>query len=62
MSDNQQLNSQSFEVFVSIKDMNQQYYLLKIVKRNYHVYYIPPDLGIHYDLHEIFVKFLIEST
>ena len=35
MSDNQKSNSQSFEVYVTIKDGDQQYYLLKIVKRNY---------------------------
>lgn len=51
-SHNKEHHSNTFDVYVSIKDGNQQYYLLKIVKRNYDVYCIPPNLGIHYTLHE----------
>jgi hypothetical protein len=42
----------TFEVYISIKDGSLQYYLLKVVKRNFDVYCIPPNLGIHYTLHE----------
>ena len=34
-----------------IKDGNDQYYLLKVVRRGFDVYCIPPHLGAHYSLH-----------
>jgi hypothetical protein len=40
------------KIFVVIKDSTNQYYLLKVVKRDLDVYCIPPNLGIHYSLHE----------
>lgn len=35
-----------------IKDGNDQYYLLKMVRHGFDVYCIPPYLGVHYSLHE----------
>ena len=35
-----------------IKDGNNQYYLLKVVRHGFDVYCIPPHLGVHYSLHE----------
>ena len=35
-----------------IKDGTDRYYLLKVVRRGFDVYCIPPDLGVHYSLHE----------
>ena len=35
-----------------IKDGTHQYYLLKVVRRGFDVYCIPPHLGVHYSLHE----------
>jgi hypothetical protein len=40
------------EVFIVIKDGTDRYYLLKVVRRGFDVYCIPPDLGVHYSLHE----------
>ncbi len=40
------------EVFVVIKDSAFRYYLLKIVRRGFDVYCVPPHLGVHYSLHE----------
>ncbi len=40
------------EIFIVIKDGIHQYYLLKVVRRDFDVYCIPPDLGVHYSLHE----------
>jgi len=40
------------EVFIVIKDGTHRYYLLKVVKRGFDVYCIPPHLGVHYSLHE----------
>ena len=39
------------EVFIVIKDGNDQYYLLKVVRHGFDVYCIPPHLGVHYSLH-----------
>ena len=35
-----------------IKDGNDQYYLQKVVRHGFDVYCIPPNLGVHYSLHE----------
>jgi len=40
------------EIFIVIKDSIHRYYLLKVVRRGFDVYCIPPDLGVHYSLHE----------
>ena len=40
------------EVFIVIKDGTHRYYLLKVVRRGFDVYCIPPHLGVHYSLHE----------
>jgi len=40
------------EIFIVIKDGIHRYYLLKVVRRGFDVYCIPPDLGVHYSLHE----------
>jgi len=40
------------EIFIVIKDSINRYYLLKVVRRGFDVYCIPPDLGVHYSLHE----------
>jgi len=39
-------------VFIVIKDGTHRYYLLKVVRRGFDVYCIPPHLGVHYSLHE----------
>lgn len=40
------------KVFIVIKDGTHRYYLLKVVRRGFDVYCIPPCLGAHYSLHE----------
>jgi len=40
------------EIFIVIKDGTDRYYLLKVVRRGFDVYCIPPHLGLHYSLHE----------
>ena len=40
------------EIFIVIKDNTDWYYLLKVIRRGFDVYCIPPHLGIHYSLHE----------
>ncbi len=40
------------EIFVAIKEDTQRYYLLKVVRRDFDVYCIPPNLGVHFTLHE----------
>ena len=40
------------EIFIIIREDNRQYYLLKVVRREFDVYCIPPHLGMHYTLHE----------
>jgi len=40
------------EVFIVIKDGTDQYYFLKVMRRGFDVYCIPPHLGVHYSLHE----------
>lgn len=35
-----------------IKDGTDRYYLLKVVRRGFDIYCIPPHLGVHYSLHE----------
>ena len=40
------------EVFVVIKDGTLRYYLLKVQRRGFDVYYFPPHLGVHCTLHE----------
>ena len=35
-----------------IKDGTDRYYLLKVIRRGFDVYCIPPRLGVHYSLHE----------
>jgi hypothetical protein len=39
------------EVYLIIKDSTQQYYLLKVVRRDFDVYCFIPDLGAHHSLH-----------
>jgi hypothetical protein len=39
------------EVFIVIKDGTDRYYLLKVVRRGFDVYCVPPHLGVHYSLH-----------
>lgn len=39
------------EVFIVIDDRSCQYYLLKVIRRGFDVYCIPPHLGVHYSLH-----------
>ena len=39
------------EISIVIKDGSHQYYLLKVVRREFDVYCIPPHLGVHYSLH-----------
>lgn len=39
------------EIFVVIENGARRYYLLKIVRRGFDVYCIPPHLGVHYSLH-----------
>ncbi len=45
-------NSKIIDIFIVIQDGNQQYYLMKIEKRNYDVYCFLPHLGVHHSLHE----------
>jgi hypothetical protein len=40
------------EVFIVIKDGTHRYYLLKVVRRGFDVYCIPPHLGVHFSLHQ----------
>jgi hypothetical protein len=40
------------EIFIVIKDSADWYYLLKVIRRGFDVYCIPPHLGVHYSLHE----------
>lgn len=42
----------TIEVFVVIDDGTDLYYLLKVQRRGFDVYCIPPHLGIHFSLHE----------
>ena len=35
-----------------VKDGTDRYYLLKVIRRGFDVYCIPPHLGMHYSLHE----------
>ena len=39
------------EVFIVIEYGTYRYYLLKVVRREFDVYCIPPHLGVHYSLH-----------
>jgi hypothetical protein len=39
------------EVFIVIQDGADRYYLLKVMRRGFDVYCIPPHLGVHYSLH-----------
>ena len=38
-------------MFIVIKDGTDRYYLLKVIRRGFDVYCIPPYLGVHYSLH-----------
>ena len=49
---NGEVYSTKIEVFIVIKDDVHLYYLLKVVRRGFDVYCVPPDLGVHYSLHE----------
>ena len=40
------------EIFIVIKEGDHQYYLLKVQRRGFDIYCIPPALGLHYSLHE----------
>jgi len=40
------------EIFIVIKDGTNKYYLLKVIRREFDVYCIPPHLGVHFSLHE----------
>lgn len=42
----------SLSIFIVIKDGSRLYYLLKVVRRGFDVYCIPPHLGVHYSVHE----------
>ena len=39
-------------VFIVINDGSHKYYLLKVARRGFDVYCIPPHLGVHYSVHE----------
>ena len=39
-------------VFMVIREGAALYYLLKVIRRGFDVYCIPPHLGVHYSLHE----------
>ena len=39
-------------IYVVIDDGINQYHLLKVVRRRFDVYCIPPQLGIHFSVHE----------
>ena len=39
------------EIFIVIKEGIDRYYLLKVMRRGFDVYCIPPHLGVHYSLH-----------
>ena len=43
--------SKMIEVFVVVKEGANRYYLLKVIRRGFDVYCIPPHLGVHYSLH-----------
>lgn len=45
-------NATTIEVCIVMKDGPHQYYLLKVVRRGFDVYCIPPHLGVHYSVHE----------
>ena len=47
-----EVNPQNIEIFVVIKDGVHRYYLLKVQKRGFDVYCIPPDIGVHHSLHQ----------
>jgi hypothetical protein len=40
------------KVYVTIKDCSQEYYLMKIERRDFDVYCFIPDLGFHHSRHE----------
>lgn len=40
------------EIYVVIDDGINRYYLLKVIRRGFDVYCIPPHLGIHFSVHE----------
>lgn len=40
------------EIFVVMKDGSHHYYLLKVIRRDFDIYCIPPHLGVHYSIHE----------
>ena len=40
------------EVFITIKESTNLYYLLKVERRGFDVYCFPPHLGVHYSLHK----------
>ncbi len=42
----------TIEIFIVMKDGSSQYYLLKVVRRGFDVYCIPPHLGAHYSVHQ----------
>jgi hypothetical protein len=44
--------NKNIEVYVTIKAYIHLYYLLKVVKRGFDVYCIPPHLGVHFSLHK----------
>jgi hypothetical protein len=48
---NGELKSRKIEVFVVIKEGADQYYLLKVERRDFDVYCFLPDLGVHHSLH-----------
>jgi hypothetical protein len=52
MKNHKELNSKTTDVFIVMQEGSQQYYLMKIEKRNYDVYCFLPHLGVHQSLHE----------
>ena len=46
------LQTDRIEVFIVIMDGSDRYYLLKVIRRGFDVYCIPPHLGMHFSLHE----------
>ena len=41
----------TIEIYIVMKDRPLQYYLLKVIRRGFDVYCIPPHLGVHYSVH-----------
>lgn len=44
--------AKDIELFITIKEGTEKYYLLKVVRRGFDVYCFPPGFGVHYSRHE----------